>query len=590
MFKILKFSKELWPYYAVIAGLTVIIALLSQVRPFMIKAIVDELSRSLEGVAVSAQRVLVIIGIFVASRMVVSLLNDITGYLGDMMSIRLQRILSQRYYQHLLRLPQTFFDDELSGKLINRLNRSIFEISNFIQAFSNNFLSTILTALISMSIIAYYSPLAAGVLAILFPVYFYLTKKASKVFKEKQDIINQHVDEAQGRFAEVIGQIRVVKSYVRERSETSVFTKRYHKAQATKKEQSWHWHSYNLARNVAFDIALAGAVGLVGWQALKGRYTIGEFTLLLQLVIEVSFPLFFISFLMDSLQRAQANSKDYFKIMAEAPEVADSSSKKALKVSQGAIEYQNVTFGYNKNAQVIQDVSFKIKPGTKLALIGQSGEGKSTIANLLLRLYSPHAGKILIDGTDISQVNQKSLRNQVGVVFQDALLFSGTVKENIAYAKPSATASEIKAAARVANAAAFIRKLPRGYDTKIGERGIKLSGGQKQRIAIARAMLKNPPILILDEATSSLDSKAEAEVQRALRRLMNNRTSLIIAHRLSTIKDVDLVVSLQKGRVVEIGTPAELAAAAGIYAELLRLQYPTFANKKKLKQFELVSR
>lgn len=580
----------MWPFYVTIAILSILVALLSQVRPFMVKAIIDEITSNLNGSNASPVRIGLIVGIFVGSRILMSLFNDITGYLGDNMSMRMQRLLTQRYYEHLLQLPQTFFDDEQTGKLINRLNRSITDITNFVQSFSNNFLSTILSALVALIIIAYYSWPTAIIIALLFPVYLYLTKRASKVYKEKQDIINKNLDEAHGRFTEVIGQIRVVKSFVQEQVESVLFSRYYAKAQATKKEQSWRWHSYNLARNIIFDLIITGAIGFIGWQALRGRYSVGEFTLLLQLIIEVSIPLFFISFLVDSLQRASANSKDYFEVMAQ-PVAQNESSGVNLKVKEGQIEYQNVSFAYNKKSQVLKNISFSVPAHSKVALIGQSGEGKTTIANLLLHLYSPTSGAIKIDDQDITDTAAESLRRSIGVVFQDASLFSGTVRENIAYGRKSATDADVIAAAKAANAHEFIQHLPRRYNSTIGERGIKLSGGQKQRIAIARALLKDPPILILDEATSSLDAKAEQEVQKALEKLMQNRTTLIIAHRLSTIKHVDTIVALKNGRVAEVGSPRALAKKKnGIYAELLRLQDPTAANKKKLKEFDILSK
>jgi ATP-binding cassette subfamily B protein len=219
--------------------------------------------------------------------------------------------------------------------------------------------------------------------------------------------------------------------------------------------------------------------------------------------------------------------------------------------------------------------------------VGESGEGKTTISNLLLRFYELTSGQIKIDGQDISEVTQESLRSQIAVVFQEPALFSGTIRENISYGVPKATKNEIYGAAKAANAEGFIAKLPHGLDTEIGERGVKLSGGQKQRIAIARAILKNAPILILDEATSSLDSRAEHEVQMALEELMKGRTTLIIAHRLSTIASVDMLIGIKGGKVVEQGSPAQLAKTNGIYADLLALQSPTAANKAKLKKYDI---
>ena len=236
---------------------------------------------------------------------------------------------------------------------------------------------------------------------------------------------------------------------------------------------------------------------------------------------------------------------------------------------------------------MLKDVSFVIEPNSKVALVGESGEGKTTIANLILRFYEASGGSILVDDQDITNLKQKSLRDYIGVVFQDPALFSGTVRENISYSNPSASEKKIIEAAKLANAYDFINDLPKGLDTQIGERGVKLSGGQKQRLAIARAILKSAPILILDEATSSLDSKAEHEVQQALERLMANRTTIIIAHRLSTIASVDKIIGLKNGKVVEEGTPEELSKANGIYAELLALQRPTEMNKVRLKTYEI---
>ncbi len=296
------------------------------------------------------------------------------------------------------------------------------------------------------------------------------------------------------------------------------------------------------------------------------------------------------SFLVDRTQRAIADSKDYFEAMEVEAEVLDDAKAKKLAVRISEIDFNDVSFAYEEGQPVLKRVSFNVEPGSKLALVGESGEGKTTISNLLLRLYDPTDGKILIDSQNVKEVTQRSLRENIAVVFQDPTLFSGTVRENVAYGRPSASQKNVEAAAKAANAWAFIQKLPQGLDTLVGERGMKLSGGQKQRIAIARAILKDAPILILDEATSSLDSKAEHEVQLALEKLMQGRTTIIIAHRLSTIAEVDKIVTLKNGQVDEVGSPAELSKTEGIYAQLLALQNRTDATtKKKLKAYEISS-
>jgi ATP-binding cassette subfamily B protein len=323
-------------------------------------------------------------------------------------------------------------------------------------------------------------------------------------------------------------------------------------------------------------------------ETARGVYSIGTMVLLVQYALLIRIPIFTISFLVDQTQRAIANTKDYFEVMDEIPEIIDRPGATKLHMTNGEIAFDHVRFGYDHDSPVLQDIDFIIPADNRTALVGESGEGKTTLTNLLLRLYEVQDGQIRIDGQDINSVTQSSLREQIGVVFQEPALFSGTIRENISYARPKATENEIIAAAKAANAHEFIHKFDKGYDTEIGERGLKLSGGQKQRIAIARALLKDAPILILDEATSSLDSKSEHMVQEALERLMRKRTTLIIAHRLSTIQSVDQIITLKNGKVDEVGTPAGLAKSGGIYAQLLKLQQGhTEANKEKLKEYEI---
>ena len=280
-------------------------------------------------------------------------------------------------------------------------------------------------------------------------------------------------------------------------------------------------------------------------------------------------------------QRAVANTRDYFAVLDQEPEQEPSGR---LAVSKGHVAFKNVTFSYD-NTPVLKDLSFELPAGQIAALVGESGQGKTTITSLLLGLYAPDKGQILVDNQDITDVSYGSLRAASSVVFQEPALFSGTVRENIAYGRPGASLAEVEKAARAANAHEFISKFEKGYDAPIGERGLKLSGGQKQRIAIARALLKDAPILILDEATSSLDTKSERQVQQALERLMKGRTTLIIAHRLSTIQAADQIITLKDGRVDEIGSPAKLAESGGIYDQLLKLQ--AHQDKKRLKSYDL---
>jgi ATP-binding cassette subfamily B protein len=312
--------------------------------------------------------------------------------------------------------------------------------------------------------------------------------------------------------------------------------------------------------------------------------------LLITLINALRMPLFTLSFILDGFQRAAPGSKDFVQAMQVEPAVADKPNPPKLRIDTARIEFSDVDFAYTDGEPVLTGLSFALEPGQKLALVGESGVGKSTISNLLMRLYDVSSGQILIDGQNIAAVSQKSLRENIATVFQDSALFSGTIRENIAYGQPEATEAAVLTAAKAANAHEFIDKFENKYDTEIGERGIKLSGGQKQRLSIARALLKDAPILILDEATSSLDSRSEKRVQEALDRLTEGRTTLIIAHRLSTIANVDKIVTLKNGRIDEIGSPAELSKTGGIYAKLLDLQAgPSESAKRELQSYDIAS-
>ncbi len=589
IFRIIAYSWDLKRYYIWTSVFVIVVSLLNQVVPFMLKDIVDGLVSRSGGANVPTSRFWWLIGIILIVSVATTIISNIQGYIGDRLGSKLNTLLSQRYYQHVLKLPLSYYDNEIAGRITSRLERSIVTISNLMNAFANNFVGFFLTAIITLVILAYYAWPVALLLGILFPFYIWLTTLSSRAWQQKQQGINQDIDINNGRFVESISQIRAVKSYVQERTEWSFFAGKRRAIEDQTKVQSVEWHWYDIARRLGLNLIFFGIYAYVVMETLAGRYTLGELTLLLQLVTQAQFPLFASSFIVDNIQRAQAGSKDFFEIMATVPAIQDAPGAKPLKISEGRINYSGVNFSYDTAHQVLHDINFTVKPGSKIALVGESGEGKTTIANLLPRFYELTSGSITIDDQDISTVTQSSLRNSIGIVFQEPPLFSGTVRENIAYGTPRATDEQIRAAAKAANALGFIEKLADGFKTQIGERGVKLSGGQKQRLAIARAILKNAPILILDEATSALDSKAEREVQDALERLMHGRTTIIIAHRLSTIASVDHILGLKGGRIVESGSPAELAQAGGIYAELLELQNPTESNQAKLKAYDLAS-
>ena len=617
--RIVRSMRELWPYYVMVILAATVTVLLSMASPFLIKHATDTIVDTVNGSVTVEDATTVVIAVAVGlllAELAHTVIHNIGGWFGDVMGMRMRQILSNRYFAKLLSLPQGYFDKQITGTIISRLDRSILGLTQFLQAFANNFFSMILTVIVVLAISAwYYWPLAL-LLVIIFPMYLWLTALTSKRWMRWEKTKNDHVDAAQGRFAEVIGQVKVVKSFVSELRELRLFQQHFAETVSVTKEQSRWWHMMDIFRMAGMNVIFFAIYLVLFLQTLNGNFTIGDMVLLVQLVAMAKQPATMMSWMVDSAQRAAAGSREYFEAMEELEEATVSPVLLAASREYGpsvipeqdvrdaipdppaplegcsrpggtpVVEFENVTFGYDVDDPVIHDVSLSAGFSEKVALVGESGGGKSTLVNLLLGLYRPSSGTLRVCGHDIAELSAAQLRGMVGVVFQDAALFSGTIRENIAYGRPDASDAEIEDAARRANADGFIRAFPQGYDTVIGERGLRLSGGQKQRVAVARAMLKDAPILVLDEATSALDTRAERAVQAGLEELMVGRTTLVIAHRLSTIASVDTIVTLSEGRVDEIGTPAELAVSGGIYGELLRLTASSSAeDRKRLRSF-----
>ncbi|WP_295624078.1 ABC transporter ATP-binding protein [uncultured Corynebacterium sp.] len=626
--RILATTKVLWPFYAGIIICSLGTAGAALVSPFLIRDATDTIVETLgAGDPDTLERAVTAIiwlavGLLIAD-LIQTVVHNIGGYLGDVMTARMREILSTRYFAKLLSLPQRYFDDQVTGTIIARLERSITNVTQFLQSFSNNFFPMLLTVFAVLGITGWhYWPLAL-LLATVFPTYMWLTALTSKRWQRIEGKKNAQIDLAGGRFAEVVGQVKVVRSFNAEVREVRDFAGRYDRTVDLTREQSTWWHRMDALRGAVLNVIFFGIYLLLFLRTLNGDFTIGTMVMLIQLVNMARQPATMMSFLVDAAQRAVAGSRDYFDVMAldaepSAPKelVAaadtdgggvdgsdsdddpiggaapsrDSGPVRLAPPADGSpvIELDDVSFAYDEGNPVLEGVTFRAERGEKVALVGESGGGKSTLVNLILGFYQPSDGRLEVCGADVRGLDMDELRASVGVVFQDAALFSGTVRENIAYGRPDATDEEVEDAARRANADTFIRRFPDGYDTTIGERGLKLSGGQKQRVAIARAMLKDAPVLLLDEATSALDTKAEREVQRGLEQLMEGRTTIIIAHRLSTISNVDTIVTLDQGRVDEVGSPAELAVSGGIYAELLKLTASaSAADRKRLKKYGL---
>ncbi|MGO2773190.1 MAG: ABC transporter ATP-binding protein [Brachybacterium tyrofermentans] len=642
LLRIVRFTRSLAPLYTAVIIASVLTAVAGLTVPFLIGHATDTVSGAVNGTTATGtavRTVLLIAAAVLVAELLNTVISNVGGWFGDVMSNRMRTILSVRYYDKLLHLPQRWFDGEITGTIVARLNRSITEITNFTKMMSNSFASMLITTVAVLAISAWYAWPLTVLLLIVFPVYVWLTSLTSVKWQRLEGEKNEQVDIASGRFAEVVGQIRVVKSFVRERGELEDFSRRFRSTDATTRAQSSHWHRMDVIRRAFLNLIFFGIYAIIFVRTVQGQFTLGEMVLLVQLMTMAKAPVESMSWVIDAAQRAIAGSKDYFRVMetpvdprtaavmaarpvdaadaghaggtasAEEPRPAGTTSsigeagaaaapaasgtavalaeRPRIEPVPGApvVAFRGVDFAYEDGDDVLHGIDFQVDRGEKIALVGESGGGKSTIVNLLLGLYEPRNGAVEVVGHPSSDLPLDQLRSRIGVVFQDASLFSGTIRENIAYGRPEASDEEVLEAARRANADAFILRFPEGYEQVIGERGLKLSGGQRQRIAVARAILKDAPVLVLDEATSALDTKAEIQVQKGLDQLMAGRTSLIIAHRLSTIAEVDRIITLRDGHIDEIGSPAQLATSGGIYAQLLALQ--SSGDSRKLAKFDI---
>ena len=641
--RLLRFTKNLAPYYAIVGASSVAVALAGIAGPFVIGNAADTIVHAVRsGQEGAAGKVVWLAAAFFAVDLLSTAAVSVGNYYGDVMSQKMRATLSSRYFRKLLALPQSYFDDELTGTITSRLNRSIAEATNFAKMFSNSLFTVLLTTVAVLVISAIYSPWLAVLLFLVFPVYLWLTMLTSKGWQVYERQKNEKTDRASGRFMEVIGQIKAVKSFVQELRELTSFASLFGETVTLTERQSRYWHTMDFIRRSFMGLMFFAVYAIIFVNTARGSFSVGDMVVLVQLVAMARQPIANLSWIVDTSQRAVAGSRDFFAVMekmndarpavegeiaeaekagalakpvreyaavrpltggdgadatenAEEPAGTDAgaadaeaggASPASKPASKAAVSFEHVYFGYGDGDDVVRDVSFDVHVGERLAFVGESGGGKSTLASLLLGLYEPRSGRISVFGRPTSAFPVAQLRRKIGVVFQDASLFSGTVEENIAYGRSEASRQDVVNAAERANADSFIRRLPDGYQTVIGERGLKLSGGQRQRIAVARAILKDADILVLDEATSALDTRSERMVQAGLESLMEGRTSIIIAHRLSTIAEVDTIVTLKDGKVDEIGAPRELARTGGIYATLLALQSEgTKSARRRLRRY-----
>lgn len=506
-----------------------------------------------------------------------TVVQGVTGFgLSQILGVAAQYAITKmriRVQEHIQRLPITYFDSQQSGQLISRIMNDAEGIRNLVGTGLVQIAGSIVTATAALFVLFYLNwqmTLATAVVLLLFSSALFVAFRILRpIFRER----NKITADITGRLGETIGGVRIVKAYVAEKKEELEFVRGAHR----------------LFRNIAksmtgvsamsgFSSIVVGAIGVVliiigGNSAVSGAMTIGELVMYIFFVGMLALPIIELTAIGTQVTEALAGLDRIHEVLSLRTEDDEDFGKAPLGNLEGGISFQNVTFSYDNGVPVIKGISFDATAGSTTALVGSSGSGKSTILALVMNFLKPATGLILVDGKDLSGIRMRDYRRNLGVVLQDNFLFDGTVMDNVRFSRSAATLDEVKEACRIANAHDFIMDFPDGYSTVVGERGVKLSGGQRQRIAIARALLANPKILILDEATSSLDSESEALIQEGLSKLRKGRTTFVIAHRLSTIRSADCILVIEAGEIVERGSHDELMEMNGRYRELHDRQY-----------------
>lgn len=536
--------------------------------PWIIKDMVDEVLADKNGtmlnwIAASIIAIFIVRGLFWYGQ------NYLMSYVGQSVIIDIRAAV----FKKLQRLSVSFYDKNKTGTIMSYVTNDVNAlqsamVENTIEMITEGFI--LIGSVVAMIYLDWRLTLFT---VCTFPVVLWFMEFFGEKIRKTGGRIQECTADITSVLQESVASARVIKSFVREDYEVDRFDVE------NKANFRANMKNAQLMATLTPVVELVAAIGVTmiiwygGNNVINGTITAGSLVAFLTYAVNISNPIKRLTRVIGNIQKALAAAQRVFMIIDMPEEIAESRDAKQLPEVSGKVEFQNVSFAYNDKGNVITDLSFSVKPGEVIAIVGPSGAGKSTIANLLPRFYDVNKGDIKIDGHSVREVTLDSLREQVGIVPQETMLFNGSVYNNILYGRLDATKEEIEAAAKAANAHDFIMQLTDGYETKLGDRGVNLSGGQRQRIAIARAILKNPRILILDEATSALDTESERVVQEALDRLMVGRTSFVIAHRLSTVKNADKILVLEKGNLVESGTHDELLALDGLYAHLYKIQY-----------------
>ncbi|MFO0283589.1 MAG: ABC transporter ATP-binding protein, partial [Acidobacteriota bacterium] len=547
---------------------------LSLVLPASTKFLIDEV------IGKSRQELLWLVAL---AALVATMLQAVTAFaLSQILGVAAQRAITEmrkRVHEHIERLPVSYFDAMKTGQLISRIMQDAEGVRNLVGTGVVQLLGGLVTASLCLAVLLYLNwsmtLITIAVLAVFGIVLSMAFKRLRPLFRERGEIQSQ----VTGRLSESLGGIRVVKAYTAERREKLVFARGVHQL------------FRNIARSMtgvsfvmAFSSMIVGAIGMViffvgGSSVIRGEMTLGDLFMYVAFTGMMTMPVVELASIGTQITEALAGLDRIREVLDLKTEDSDDANRQAAGDLEGHIRFEDVSFEYQPGSPVLRHISFEAPAGSTTALVGSSGSGKSTLISLVMNFNQPQSGRILVDGRELSQLRMREYRSNLGVVFQDNFLFDGTIADNISFANPGASRAEIEAACRVAHCDEFIQRFEKGYDTVVGERGVKLSGGQRQRVAIARAILADPRILILDEATSSLDSESEALIQQALSHLRNGRTTFVIAHRLSTIRAADQILVIEGGAIVERGKHAELMAIGGRYRELHDRQHAFERNQ-----------
>lgn len=574
VWRFLAYAKPYWAHVsgATAAGLVKFLAPLA--FPWMLKELLDKVVLD-SGIDDSAKQQTILYLVFTV--LAVNLLWMIATYCRSVLAAvaghRMMRDMRVALFNHVQRLSHAFFTRHQTGAIVSRLVNDISLAQNFVGSALTNVWMDIALLLALIAILAAIHPMLTVVSLVLMPAYLFALKAMGPRIQQTSKEVQQRLEVLSGELHEKVAGVAIVKGFAREKAEAELFADHANKLL----KKVLYSVRFTATNEVVVGFVVHTAPVLVVWygvnQILAGRLSVGELTQFLLYLGMFYYPLQRLSDLSVVLSNSLAAIDRIFEYLDTRPHVREHAQAMRLPECRGRIELEHVQFAYDADAPILQDINLTITAGQTVAFVGPSGAGKSTLANLVPRFYDPIEGRILLDGINLRDIELASLRSHIGIVNQETILFSGTVQENLLLAKPNATMDEVVAALEAANALEFVQQLPEGLWTEIGERGAVLSGGQKQRLAIARAFLKDPRILILDEATSSLDSRSERRIQDALHRLLRNRTSIVIAHRLSTVLRADQIVVLEAGRIVDIGRHQELLARGGLYAQLYNEQF-----------------